>query len=62
MEGMDEKWITTGEASKILGYSPEHFRNKFDGLIPCFRLGKGHRRWLRAAVEELRDVNMPVSA
>lgn len=58
-----EDWISTGDAARMLGYSPEHFRNKFDGMIPCRRYkvnGKlGHRKWLRAAVLKLRDDDAP---
>ena len=50
---MENPWITTGTAAQILGYSPGHFRKKFEGLIPCQRIDGGYRRWLRESVERL---------
>ena len=47
------EWISTGQAAKLLGYSPDHFREKFAGLIPRRRVFGGHYRWLASAVLEL---------
>jgi hypothetical protein len=51
----DQDWISTGKAAKILGYSPDWFARKFEGVIPSRRPRgrKGHRRWLASAVQEL---------
>ena len=51
----EQDWISTGKAAAILGYSRWTFVEKFEGCIPCRRQGGGHRRWLRAAVEQLAD-------
>lgn len=58
MDGMSSDWIKTGPAAALLGYSPEHFRNKFDGLIPCKRYrsttgAPGCRMWYRPAILQL---------
>lgn len=45
-------WISTGEAADRLGYSRDHFREKFQGVIPFRRQPGGHFRWLAVAVEE----------
>ena len=50
---MDQTWISSGEAARMLGYSRGQFVAKFDGLIPSIRIGNGHRRWLKEAVEKL---------
>lgn len=44
------EWISTGQAANILGFSPDHFREKFEGIIPSRRYLGGHHRWLAAAV------------
>lgn len=49
----DQEWISTGKAAKILGYAPDWFARKFDGIIPAMRTLGGHRRWLSSAVREL---------
>jgi hypothetical protein len=57
---MTDTWIPTGKAAKLLGYSPGHFREKFQGLIPSRRFPGGYRKWLRAAVEKLAaEVDLP---
>lgn len=43
-------WISTGKAASLLGYSRDHFREKFEDVIPCRRVGNGHYRWLESAV------------
>ena len=48
-------WISTGKAAKLLGYCPEWFCQKFEGVIPCRRTAGGHRRWLASVVQELSD-------
>ena len=48
-------WISTGKAAKILGYCPDHFVRKFEGVIPSRRTDGGHHRWLASAVEELAE-------
>lgn len=53
-------WISTGKAAKILGYNPDHFRDKFLGIIPSRRLPGGHHRWLASAVEELAEKPHPM--
>lgn len=50
---MEAEWISTGKAARLLGYSPDHFRRKFMGIIPSQRIPGCHRRWLREAVEKL---------
>ena len=55
---MTTEWITTSEAAALLGYSPEHFRRKFAGLIPCLRMGQSNRRWDKAAVLALLSENV----
>lgn len=57
---MTQQWISTGKAAQLLGYTPEHFVRKFEGLIPSMRLGGGHRRWLASAVNELAAHPDPV--
>ena len=52
-----DDWISTGKAAAILGYSPGHFREKFEGLIPSYRINNGNRRWMKSAVEELKPVS-----
>lgn len=47
------RWISTGKAAKLLGYCPDHFVRKFDGIIPSRRTGGGHRRWMVEAVTAL---------
>lgn len=47
------EWISTGKAAQILGYSRDHFRRKFEGLIPSRRYPGGNYRWLAAAVHRL---------
>ena len=49
------EWISTGKAAKILGYSPDWFARKFDGVIPSSRQAGGHRRWLYVAVVQLQQ-------
>ena len=51
----DQTWISTGKAARLMGYSRDHFREKFTGVIPSRRLEKGHTRWLASAVHELAD-------
>ena len=60
-EPMQQEWISTGKAARILGYSPDHFREKFTGLIPSHRPVGCHTRWLESAVRELAQepVRMP---
>lgn len=43
-------WISTGKAASLLGYSRDHFREKFEEVLPCRRVGNGHYRWLESAV------------
>lgn len=50
-----EIWISTGKAARLLGFSPDHFREKFEGIIPSRRLFGGHHRWLASAVYELAE-------
>lgn len=47
------EWISTGKAAALLGYSRDHFREKFEGLIPHRRIGNGHLRWLASEVQRL---------
>lgn len=62
MDGVREQdWISTGKAARLMGYSPDWFARKFDGIIPCQRSPNGHRRWLRSAVESIRNSNSVVS-
>jgi hypothetical protein len=51
----DTDWISTGKAAKILGYHPDWFAKKFDGILPMRRTLGGHRRWLESAVREMVD-------
>lgn len=48
----DQDWISTGKAAKLLGYNPDHFVRKFEGIIPMRRSEGGHRRWLASAVHQ----------
>ncbi len=50
---MNQEWISTGKAAAILGYSRDHFREKFEGIIPSRKLPGGHYRWLESAVKRL---------
>ncbi len=50
---MNQEWISTGKAAAILGYSRDHFREKFEGIIPSRKLPGGHYRWLESAVKHL---------
>lgn len=50
---MNPAWIRTGKAAAILGYSRDHFREKFEGVIPSRKLPGGHYRWLESAVKRL---------
>ena len=64
---MDETWISSGEAAKMLGYSRAGFVSKFDGVLPCRRFrgegGRiGYRRWLKAAVLALLQESPQKSA
>jgi len=62
MDGVrQDDWISTGKAAKKLGYSPDHFVRKFDGLIPMRRSEGGHRRWLASAVEEVAGTTSNMS-
>lgn len=58
---MTPEWITTGEAARMLGYTPQHFIRKFEGLLPSRRVDGGYRKWLRAAVEEVARCPMPLA-
>jgi len=49
-QGNQTEWISTGKAAHLLGYCRDHFRRKFEGLIPSRKLGSGHLRWLSSAV------------
>ena len=49
----DQDWISTGKAAKMLGYSRDHFREKFEGVIPARKPPGCHIRWLASAVEAL---------
>lgn len=53
----DQDWISTGKAAKLLGYDPDWFARKFEGIIPMQRRPGGHRRWLASAVHELVGQN-----
>lgn len=55
-------WISSGKAAKILGYSPDYFVRKFEGIIPSRRTDGGHRRWLVSSVEELAEKPEPMPA
>ena len=46
-----QDWISTGKAAKLMGYHPDWFSKKFDGVIPMRRTEGGHRRWLASAVQ-----------
>lgn len=48
-----QEWISTGKAAKLMGYNPDWFVKKFEGIIPMQRRPGGHRRWLASAVEIL---------
>lgn len=50
---VDQEWISTGEAAETLGYNPDAFRRKFDGIIPTRKFKGGYRKWLKIAVEKL---------
>ena len=53
-------WISTGKAAAMLGYCPDHFREKFYEALraegAAMKLPSGHRRWLLVAVIRLKDV------
>ena len=49
-------YLTVGEAARMLGVSPKTVSRWADrGLIPCVVTLGGHRRFRRAAVEEIRQ-------
>ena len=56
---MEPVWISTGKAAAILGYSRDHFREKFLGVIPSNRIYGGHLRWLESAVVKLAEHQLP---
>jgi hypothetical protein len=58
----DQDWISTGKAAKLLGYSRDHFREKFEGIIPSRRFLGGHIQWLEAAVRELAGTGVPLAS
>ena len=58
----DQDWISTGKAARMLGYDPDWFARKFEGVIPMQRRPGGHRRWLASAVEQLVEENRRVPA
>ena len=51
---MDQQWISTGEAIRMLGFSlsPRTFRDKYEKLMPWFKTDGGHFRWLKSAVSK----------
>ena len=53
-----QAWIATGKANRILdlGICDDTFRDKFRDCIPWKLTPGGQMRWLRSAVEELKDV------
>ncbi|MBF6213705.1 helix-turn-helix domain-containing protein [Nocardia puris] len=52
----DTEVLSVGPAAAILGVSPDTLkRYERDGLIASRRTPTGHRRFLRADVEQLRD-------
>lgn len=53
-----KRWISTGQAAEIVGYSPDHFREKFKSLIPHRVFQHGHYRWDREAVVKLAQDNV----
>lgn len=51
-------WISTGDAARLMGYSPSHFREKFEGVIPSRRPpGGGNRKWDEEAVKALLEAS-----
>ena len=51
----DEKFLTTGEAARILELSPDSVRSyERDGKLSAIRVGKGQRLFSFAQVEQLR--------
>lgn len=50
---VESVWIRTGEAATILGYSRDHFREKFIDLIPHRRFPSGQYQWSREVVLRL---------
>lgn len=61
-EPMEQEWISTGKAAAMLGYTPQHFREKFDGVIQSRRVGGGHRRWWAPAIQRLIQCDEPLPA
>lgn len=51
----EQEWISTGKAAAMLGYSPQHFREKFSGVIQARRVAGGHRRWWAPAILRLLE-------
>ena len=55
------EWISTGKAAAMLGYCPDHFREKFFDAFKSdnsvMRLPSGHCRWLLEAVVRLQGVS-----
>ena len=48
-------WVTVGEAAKLIGVSEPTLRKWTDaGAIAVFRTPGGHRRYLRADLEQFR--------
>jgi hypothetical protein len=56
------EWIGTKEAADRLGYTTQHFRRKFDGIIPARRFPGGYRKWLRSAVEAIAPAQVKQKA
>lgn len=50
---MAPRWISTGEAAQMLGYSRTQFWRKFRDKIPHIRIGSGNYRWSQGAIEAL---------
>jgi excisionase family DNA binding protein len=52
----DSDWISIGPAARLLGVDPATLRRwATAGRVDAFTTPGGHRRFLRAAVEQLRD-------
>ncbi len=51
----EPRWLSLGEASRILGVAPSTLRNWADrGIVHCFRTPGGHRRFPPEQIQALR--------
>lgn len=53
LRASEDIWLSTGDVARALGWDARTIRKYCDaGVIPCSRVGEGHRRVPRAWVDE----------